>query len=345
MDKDLTTRPHFLPDFCKVEAVLYITLMAQILAIILALNTYTLSGEFWLPLALNGFFILWVSLVSAAFLCSLKKLTASWSPFIAGLFAFFIINASTGIITFAVNDLLPQLGILHPTESANYLTNLTISGIVSGLILRYLFVLHAWRNKTKAESEAKLDALQARMRPHFLFNSLNTIASLTREDPVLAETITEDLAALFRASMQASGRMVRFEQECALTQQYLNIEKTRLGERLDIQWDTDNIPSDALIPPISLQPLVENAVYHGIELAQHQSSLSIKGSLNKNIISLSVQNPVVNTPTNRKSNHIAFENLRLRLQSCFPNNSSLTLSSADGTVTTRLQFPYQQNQS
>lgn len=336
---------HFLPNFCKLESVLYILLMAQILAITLALNTHLNQAGFWAPLGAYGLFILWVTLSSAAFLCALKKQTARLSPSLAGLFAFFIINSNTLLITWLAAHLLPFLNLLTTPATNHYLNNLAISCIVSGLILRYLYVMHAWRLQTKAESEAKLDALQARMRPHFLFNCLNTIANLTREDPLLAETLTEDLAALFRASMQASTRMVPFEQELTLTQQYLNIEKTRLGDRLNIEWRVSDIPVDALLPPISLQPLVENAVYHSIELSQHNSTLAISGVLDGNMISLSVQNPLLNIETERAGSHIAIENLKLRLQSCFPNRSTFTFSSSAGIVTTRIQFPYQTTQS
>lgn len=337
---------HFLPDFCQVNATLYIMFMAQLLAIVLAINTHMISGNFWVPLALNGLFILWVALISAALLCFCRKQTSQWPPFSTAIFAFAIINANTMILTGLVVDLLPQLEILPATTSNNpYFNNVAISSIVSAIILRYLYVLHEWRNKTKAESTAKLDALQARMRPHFLFNSLNTIASLTRENPVLAETLTEDLSELFRASMQASSRMIRFEQECELTRQYLNIEHTRLGERLQTKWAIDTIPTDALIPPLSLQPLVENSVYHGIEPRHEKSTLLIKGTFDKNIITLTIQNPLADSQSSREGNHIAIENLRLRLQSCFQHQSSLTLSSADNSFFTQIRFPYKTTQS
>jgi two-component system sensor histidine kinase AlgZ len=337
---------HFLPDFCRIDAALYIMLMAELLAIVLAINTHLLTGEFWVPLALNGIFILWISLISAALLCISKQQTAQWKPLATALFAFAIINLNTILLTWIVIDLFPRFEWL-PVSTANnpYLNNLFISGIVSSIILRYLYVLHEWKIKTKAESNAKLDALQARMRPHFLFNSLNTIASLTQENPALAETLTEDLSELFRASMQASGRMVRLEQECELTRQYLNIEQTRLGERLQVDWQIDEAPSDALIPPLSLQPLVENAVHHGIEPLYEKSTLLIKGSFDNKIITLSIQNPLAESEPNRDGNRIAIENLRLRLQNCFPNQSSLTLSSGDNYFLTQVRFPYKTSQS
>ncbi|ORU90068.1 MAG: signal transduction protein [Cycloclasticus sp. symbiont of Poecilosclerida sp. M] len=337
---------HFLPDFCRLEAVFYTTLIAQLLAILLALNTSLHQGGFWLALALNGLFILWVALISAGVICMSKKWITDWRAVNAGLFAFAAINASTLLLTWVVTDLLPHFNfMLAPQFNGNaYLKHLSMSSIVSAIILRYLYMQHQWKKQTKAEAEATLDALQARMRPHFLFNSLNTIASLTRENPALAETLTEDLSELFRASMQASGRMVRFSQEQALTRQYLNIEQTRLGERLQVNWETDSVPDDALIPPLSLQPLVENAVYHGIEPCEGKSLLTIKGSLIKNKITLSIQNPIAEQQAARKGNHIAIENLKLRLQSCFPDQSDLGFSIADEVYQAQVRFPYHQKQ-
>jgi two-component system sensor histidine kinase AlgZ len=337
------TQNYFLPDFCRLEAVFYTTLMAQLLAILLALNTSVQSGEFWLPLAMYGLFILWVALLSAALICFGAKWAAYWQPAATGALAFTIINACTLLLTWIVVAALPQLELMTaPNFKGNvYLLHFGMSSIVSAILLRYLFIQHQWKKQTKAEAEAKLDALQARMRPHFLFNSLNTIASLTRENPPLAETLTEDLSELFRASMQASGRMVRFAQECELTQQYLNIEQTRLGDRLCVKWEIDTVPGDALIPPLSLQPLVENAVYHGVEPSHGNSTLLIKGTLSKKKITLCIQNPVAEQQTTRKGNQVAIENLKLRLQGCFPDQSDLNFNIADGIFQAQVRFPYQ----
>ena len=209
--------------------------------------------------------------------------------------------------------------------------------------MRYLYIQHQWKKQTTAQADAKLDALQARIRPHFLFNSLNTIASLTREDPVLAESLTEDLAELFRANINSSQRLISFEQERELTQQYLNIEQSRLGPRLRIQWDVKAIPIDARIPPLTLQPLVENSVYHGIELSPEGGELEIHGSMRKQLITLVIRNPMgtESSSITREGNNVAIENIRLRLQSCFPDQSKLLISSSDGFFQTQIIFPYQ----
>ncbi|PCI20114.1 MAG: signal transduction protein [Piscirickettsiaceae bacterium] len=347
MEKDNTNKQlHFLPDFCRTDVVLYITLITQLLAIVLALTTSYQSGGFWPALSFNSIFILWVAFCCAAVLCFFKQKISDWQPFAVSLFTFFIINLVTFFITWLVSSLLPKYGYFPEFSSGHfsiYLKNLTISSIIAIIVLRYLYIQHQWKKQTKAQAEARLDALQARIRPHFLFNSLNTIASLTREDPILAESLTENLAELFRANMNSSKRLLPFAQECELTQQYLNIEQSRLGDRLRIHWNVQAIPKDALIPPLSLQPLVENSVYHGIELSADGGILEISGSIRKNIITLIIRNPIPKNAQNnaREGNKVALENIRLRLQSCFPDQAKLLMSAADGHFQTQMMFPYQ----
>ncbi|PCI72450.1 MAG: signal transduction protein [Piscirickettsiaceae bacterium] len=337
---------HFLPDFCRADIVLYITLITQLLAIILALSTSYHTGGFWAALSFNALFILWVAFTSAAALCFFKQTINSWTPLTVSLFTFFIINFFTLITTWLVSFLLPELGLFPTFGSGHfsiYIKNLIVSSIIAIIVLRYLYIQYQWKKQATAQAEAKLDALQARIRPHFLFNSLNTIASLTREDPALAESLIEDLAELFRANMNSSQRLLPFEQECELTRQYLNIEQSRLGERLRIHWDVEAIPADAHIPPLSLQPLVENSVYHGIERSPEGGTLEILGSIRKNMITLIIRNPMSTSTSDntREGNKIAVDNIRLRLQSCFPGQSKLLISVADGYFQTQIMFPYQ----
>lgn len=349
-NKALNDRQYFLPDTCRAKNVLYLTLIAQLLAVILALNTTFLMGDFWSALSLNSLFILWVAYTCAGIFCAFKQQINQWRPIKISLFIFFSINAVTVLITWLVTYLLPQLELFSlPTQGHInvYLKNIGISIIVSAVLLRFLYIQFEWEKQTRAEAEARLDALQARIRPHFLFNSLNTIASLTRINPPLAETLTEDLAELFRANMQTSKRLVPFKQELALIQQYLNIEKTRLAERLTIDLDLSDVPDDALIPPLSIQPLIENAVYHGIEASEPGGTLHISGRIEKDKITLLIKNPISDQlhVSARTGNNMAIENIRLRMQSCFPEQSSLLISASDNVFQAQLSFPYQTSQA
>ncbi|MCB1575667.1 MAG: histidine kinase, partial [Xanthomonadales bacterium] len=159
------------------------------------------------------------------------------------------------------------------------LRNMAISGIVGALALRYFFVQHQYRARVESETDARIQALQSRIRPHFLFNSMNTIASLTRSDPRLAEQVTEDLAALFRVSLSDARVPVTLAEEVELATQYLRIEQQRLGERLRIDVDMRDLPQSARLPALIIQPLVENAVYHGIEPSTEPGLVEVHGRL------------------------------------------------------------------
>lgn len=347
MDKSsLTYQAYFLPDMCRAKNVLYLTLVSQLLAIILALNTSFISGDFWASLSLIALFILWVAFTCAAIFCAFKQQLNRCSATTITLVIFLTINLATLLITWVISSLLPQLDLFMLPSSGNmsvYLRNVGISIIFSLILLRFLYIQFQWRKQAQAEADAQLDALQARIRPHFLFNSLNTIASLTRIDPPLAESLTEDLSELFRANMQTSKRLIAFKQELALIQQYLNIEQNRLGSRLTISIDTSTIPDDALIPPLSIQPIIENAVYHGIESTAEGGVLSISGKMKKNIISLLVKNPIndEHSSNGRPGNNMAINNIRLRMEQCFPDQSQLLISSSGLEFQTQLTFPYQ----
>ena len=143
--------------------------------------------------------------------------------------------------------------------------NAGIAVIVTALVLRYFFVTHQWQKHVRAEALSRIQALQARIRPHFLFNSMNTIAALTRSDPKRAEEAVEDLADLFRATLRDSHSPLRLKEELELTRIYQRIEALRLGDRLAVRWDVGALPMRAFVPGLTVQPLLENAIYHGIE--------------------------------------------------------------------------------
>ena len=131
--------------------------------------------------------------------------------------------------------------------------------------LRYNYIQRSLHTREESELHARIQALQSRIRPHFLFNSMNIIASLIPVDPDVAETVVEDLSELFRASLQEEGSEVSIEEELALCRRYTRIEYLRLGERLNIEWQIEDAVESVKIPLLTLQPLLENAIYHGIQ--------------------------------------------------------------------------------
>jgi two-component system sensor histidine kinase AlgZ len=223
------------------------------------------------------------------------------------------------------------------------LRNLGISAIVSALALRYFYVQHQWKTNLESETRARIQVLQSRIRPHFLFNSMNTIASLTRSDPVLAEQVTEDLADLFRVSLGDASVPVRLERELEVCRQYLNIEKQRLGDRLADRWRVDDLPGDALIPGLSLQPLLENAVYHGIEPAPGGGVIEVSGGREGSTLWLRIANSLSEDSAvgvRAVGNQMAQENVDKRLGAFFGNGASFSVDATPGEYAVELKFPY-----
>jgi two-component system sensor histidine kinase AlgZ len=337
----------FLPDFGSMKTLLLVVLLAELLAVILSLAGAASAEGFWSDLGLWSLFIIWIALGSAAMLCALKGRLDGMPPVKAGFWVCAVVQAVTLALGWAIDGALPGAGLAFrdlPGHGVGFrhLRNLAISGLVTTVWLRYQYVQHQWRHQAKAEGLARLDALQARVRPHFLFNSLNTIASLTRRQPTMAEELLLDLAELFRAILKKDDRLTTLEEELHLVRQYLNIERQRLGERLRIIWNLEAAPKDALLPPLSVQPLVENAVYHGIEPSAQGGMLEIHGQRRKGDIVLTVRNPLPggHGPTNRQGNQEALGNLRLRLRNCFADQGQLLTSVVDDRYQARIVIPY-----
>lgn len=164
-----------------------------------------------------------------------------------------------------------------------------------------------------AVAEARLQALTARIRPHFLFNSLNAVLSLIRSDPRRAENALEELAELFRVLMRDQRDLLPLADEIALCRQYLDLEKLRLGERLQVEWDIVDVPSDVKVPPLMLQPLLENAIYHGIEPSADPGVLRIRFSRKGSELRIDLTNPLCAKESATKGAHMALANVRERL--------------------------------
>jgi len=208
----------------------------------------------------------------------------------------------------------------------------------TGLLL-YYFHLRS-RALSPALTEARLQALQARIRPHFLFNSINAVLSLIRQEPKRAEAALEDLADLFRVLMADNRKLSTLEQEVELTRQYLDLEKLRLGERLQVDWHIDNMPADALIPPLVLQPLVENAVYHGIEPSAGTGVVSIDAYKSRDQVHLVLRNPYRKTGSHHAGNKMALGNIRERLALHFDAEASLRTNATEDAYQVHIVMPY-----
>ena len=206
---------------------------------------------------------------------------------------------------------------LFPDTGEARLRAVLLGALPAAVMLLY-FDLRA-RAFSPALSEARLQALTARIRPHFLFNSLNAVLSLIRSEPRRAEAALEELAELFRALMRDHRELLPLTDEIALCRQYLALESLRLGERLQVDWAVDDIPQDILVPPLMLQPLLENAVYHGIEPLGGTGTLSVHCTRRGDQLLIEIANPAPPPaarharPGGVPGSHMALANIRERL--------------------------------
>jgi two-component system sensor histidine kinase AlgZ len=237
---------------------------------------------------------------------------------------------------------LDVMGNLFPQSHGEFLLrNLAIGFIVSSLALRYFYVSAEWKHSVELEARARIRALQARIRPHFLFNSMNTIAALTRSDPLRAEEAIEDLADLFRASLSDAQHLVTIEDEFEVMRVYQRIEHLRLGDRLKVEWRVDGIPSEALIPSLSVQPLLENAIYHGIERLPQGGIIQIEGRCENGTIELALTNPLPPSAQEsfRSGNRLALDNIRQRFELAWPGKSQVIVRQEPDRYCITLVFP------
>ncbi len=223
-------------------------------------------------------------------------------------------------------------------EPASLSRRLAIVVLVTGVLLVYFSLRE--RALSPALSEARLQALQARIRPHFLFNSMNAVLSLVRQEPRRAEAALEDLAGLFRALMADNRELAPIAQEVELCRQYLELEQLRLGERLQVEWHTGNMPDDALVPPLTLQPLLENAVYHGIEPVETPGVVSINIYTARERLYAVVRNPYRASGNHHAGNKMAIANIRERLQLHFDVAAELATRVGDDFYEVRITMPY-----
>ena len=215
---------------------------------------------------------------------------------------------------------------------------LLLALLVAVSLLAY-FRLHS-KAFSPALAEARLQALQARIRPHFLFNSLNAVLALIRRDPKRAERTLEDLADLFRTLMADARQFVRLADELALLERYAEIEHLRLADRLQISWELDAAPSDALLPPMVLQPLLENAIYHGVEPGTGVGDVLVRIERRGERVHAAIENPYLEAGNQRSGNRMALDNIRERLALFFDAEARLETRTNNGRYRVEIEIPY-----
>ncbi|MCI0401682.1 MAG: histidine kinase [Gammaproteobacteria bacterium] len=344
------TNAVFLPDFCGIRTVFVVVLIAEMLAFVLTLATpgdYASRVE---HLARSSLFIQWVALSCVALLCVSRGVLSRLGDRLAATVSYLSILAMTFLISELAWWVMQQAPVgdtsLQQAHAGFLLRTVGTSAIVSAVTLRYFYVQYQWKKNIESEAEARIQALQSRIRPHFLFNCMNTIASLTRKEPALAEQALEDLADLFRASLSDAKKRVGLAEELALCRRYLHIEGLRLGDRLQADWAIDELPGDALLPALTIQPLLDNAIYHGIQPLPEGGMIRIVGKRDGAKLIITIDNPLPEkTPNSQHAgNRLAQENVRQRLEGFYGKQGTLTVDSGNGRYRVCVSFPYQRAQ-
>jgi two-component system sensor histidine kinase AlgZ len=343
----------FLPDFCAGRMALAIVLIVELVAIVIALGRQAIHDNFWVDLAVTSMFLLWVGLGCAMVLCRTRPRLSRMSTPQASTVALVIMVGIVGLVSEAAFQLgqyftggAPTMLNIFPEHHVAFLMrNMAIGFIVSSLALRYFYVSTEWKRTVELEARARIHALQARIRPHFLFNSMNTIAALTRSNPSLAEEAVQDLADLFRASLSDARQRISLREEIEVARVYQRIEQLRLGKRLRVEWRIDALPMDAQMPSLLLQPLLENAIYHGIERLADGGQVDVDGRFDGTMIHIQVANPVA--PSSARDEHsgnkLALDNIAQRLQLAWPDairSAQVEITQDTDRFSVTLQFPY-----
>lgn len=334
----------FLPDLCNGRSVFIVLLVAELLAIVLVLaNSDNFSFD-WAQLGLTSLFIQWIALTTAGMLCQLRPYLKAYSATVVGVCCFFVLMIDIALVSwFGVwaEHAYEGIPLLKSFRPELIIRNVLIGSIIGGLVMRYFYVVQQLAARKQSELMARLQALQSRIRPHFLFNSMNIIASLIAVDPDTAERVVEDLSDLFRASLNEAGNQVPLKQELDLCQRYVRIEQLRLGNRLHVEWSIPPIPEDTFIPLLTLQPLVENAIYHGVQSRTEGGTVKISVEIHDPKLKVKIYNPFTPEASdhNQKGNRMALDNIRYRLQTLFGDAAKLTNTLENDTYCAELSIP------
>jgi len=338
----------FLPDFCGIRMVFTVVVVSELLAIAILLTTSIEQSLSWDRLGVLSLFIQWIALCSIGILCVSRKWLIRLNDTLAGYLSYVIVLLVTVIVSELAYWSMFYIGLIDSLQSHVdfILRNLGISAILSAITLRFIYLQYQQKMHMQAHANARIQALQARIRPHFLFNSMNTIAALIRSQPENAESAVEDLSDLFRASLNKGNQLVKVADEIETAKRYIHIEQLRLGERLAVNWELEEIPDSALLPVLTLQPLLENAIYHGIEKLPQGGEIKVKGERQGDWLNIIIINPCISPDEVGQSqgNKMAVRNIDERLRITFGPPAGLKMQRETERCEVDVIFPYQEQQ-
>jgi len=328
------------PSFCNWRLLLAVMVITQVSVVLVGLGRGGLPGWQWLAVA--SLYAQWMALFCATGLCVMSGWTRRFSARGAWAGSWLIAMMLAVAFSFACwqMDAISKPGLIGDKVGMFVLKSTFAVGLVTIVFFLYLEIRARWRLELMAQAEARVQALQARIRPHFLFNSLNTIASLIPGDPDSAEAATLDLADIFRGSMRRADRLISLSDELNLARQYLDMEKRRLGSRLQIDWRVDELPPGAAVLPLTLQPLLENAVAHGVQALQEGGKIAVYGRAEGEQIVVTIGNPLAPEGSDTSGHGMAIRNIRERLSLAFGSRASLLTSQDQQQFFAVLSLPY-----
>ena len=339
----------YLPDFCATTTVFVVVLVAALVSIALTLAANVTPDRFLVELSKTSMFVLWLALLGCGLMCVLRSRlegAGKRKAFVLSFVILLVLCLALAEIAYQVTRVFAESVIIEDTHAGFLFRTFAISSIVIALAMRYLYVSSEWRRSIVLEAQARISALQALIRPHFLFNSMNTIASLTRTDPRQAEEAVEDLSDLMRANLTSSRNRTTLKQELETAAIYQRIEKLRLGDRLRVRWDVDDLPMRALVPSLTIQPLLENAIYHGIELLPEGGEVVVVGRRQGEELVITMSNPTAaDTERSREGNKMAMSNIRQRFDLAYDKGATVEVEETGEAYTVSLRFPYDEGET
>ncbi|MEE4661067.1 MAG: histidine kinase, partial [Halieaceae bacterium] len=301
----------FIPDLCDTRPVLMMFILAELLVVVYALGASSLPRFDWGALALTSLFVQWVVLLSAGLLCASRPLLARVTLPLGVALSFLLILLVALVSSVTAMTVFPQGSYPGATSGWWLARNLLVTAVFGGIALRYFFLQQQLRRQEQAELRARIESLRARIRPHFLFNTMNSIASLIGSRPDEAEQVVEDLSELFRASLVENRDQASLGEELHLCELYLRIEQLRLGDRLQVTWDVQEQARDCVLPPLLLQPLVENAVYHGVARMDTGGEIRVSAARVDGQLQVVIANPLpAEAAPHRGGHNMALDNIR-----------------------------------
>ena len=334
-----TAGAHPLPDFCSGPVIFALIIVASLTVTVMWLAPNNSHG--WRGYSVGMLFADWLAVVIGVTLCKLRPLLVKLpgrASYATVWLAMVVIVACGSALVYWM-DLAVQMGLLHDSAADFVRNNTLIAALLGAAMLRYFHLLAQWQTQLEAVSLAQVSALQARIRPHFLFNSMNTVAALVRVDPAAAERTVEDLSELFRAALgEHATRDGTLGEELGLVDRYLDIEQLRLGERLRVTRELSDLPEAFPLPRLLLQPLVENAVRHGVQPLREGGEVILRGRREGNGVVIEIDNPLAGAPTPGGHGH-GLDNVRRRVAYRYGPKAQVSAAAEGERFVVRLHLP------